>query len=499
MFELQLFFSLPTDLQVAIIQRIKDPKSMFGFLFVNKNNLSLFKTHQSTIFQYKIQNVTHYAANPLRIYKDYIINEKKSSPFVREKEENHTKLSYFVYKGYENAVASYLSHLTLRDELRHKVRHNYNLLHLAILSNNPRLVALLLAQPEARALLQESNAYREKAIHFVSKAGNSKLLDLVTQHTDFLKDDINELGNYYSPLGYFCKYCKNDDVHFLQKMIVLGARTDEQYCTNGIPFQLAIQNNKPEVAKILLGYIKEDIKNGRISGRFLLADAIKHGFIDIVKILAFECKVSVDRSRDPDYSLLRASIKLENLELINLVFELESDLYPDVSVDYSNYRGQLSKSPVLGDYLLGAMAALFERKATQNTFDIYALLIARGFHPGMTGYYSEDNVFHLLAKNITAFIGNSADSKTFAQPIIAALLKHDKGLDVQDRPNRKGKTPRQCFPNINPRTAISFEETINHIMRLDGAADLDDRIVDDIDDGKKKVPAHDADHRCTIM
>ncbi len=502
------FLNLPVESQIAVIQQINDDRTLFRLFAANRYMWSFFKDNINIIFKPRISHLTDQPVNPLSLYKGYSPNKNKARLYVQDPEENHTVLSYMVFKGYEKAGSAYLATMANRDEMRHKVRNGYNLLCLAILSCNPAMVDLILAQPEASQLIDEANAYGDKPIHIAARVGNRQILKSLVTHASFNKDYINSRGNYsYCPLTNFCKYCPNDDLDFLQDLIGYAAKVDDeptQYSSFlNDPIFLAIIHNKPKVAMVLLGYKKHDIKRYVSAPAYTLAQAIKRGYKDIVKLLALDCGVEIEPNCTPLESLLIASLSSFDLELIRIVFQIESRLYTKVARIQYERDGQVFNLPVFADYLLGAMQALISVPAGEETFEIYNLLVEFGLNTSMIWYDGGKNIFHYIATHLVTFLGKTQESIAYAEKIVSDLLHKDAMFNFRNKSDDRGVTPIQLLPDYKHQKSVTtFDEAIKDILSMAKKKETKTMENSAEEDMVEWQPVHDdADHRnqCTIM
>lgn len=503
------FLELPVECQIAIVQAIDDDITLCSFLSVNRDTFCLFQNNKNLIFQTRISN--NLTSQPIQmafaVYRDYFINQKRTAPFIKEVAEGHNTLSYLVFKGYEKAVSAYLKTMSSRDELLYKVRHDYNLVHLAILSKNPKMVDLILAQPESNEQINATNAYRDKAIHFAARTGCRFILKSIVEHVHFDKKSINEKAEHaYSPLANYCKYGDSDDVEFVQNLIRYGARinesefsnsavdSNETWCVNGIPASIAIKNSKPRIAQFLLERIKDDIKKYVVCPNHILGYAIEYGYTDIVRLLANDCRIGIDRTVSFDSSKLSNILHLADIELMQIVFKLESSLY----LSHSHQEEGEYIMPKFEDYMLTAMRSLFKISATSKTLAIYNQLIQFGFTISMTSR-DGSNVFHALARSIIPFCG-SKESSVYAQPIINDLLCKDVALNYKSRANGHNLTPMMCFENYNDcDKVISFEEELTKCTS--SIAEMQCNVITSNVSDEYRPGAHDDSNRngCNFM
>lgn len=514
--EFHNFLALPAELQIAIIQQINDDRTLFRLLAANRYMWSLFKGNVNTIFRLRVPHLTDLTNQPvtplvLQRADAYLQNKDRARPYVEEKEENHTPLSYMIFQGFEKTAAAYLSAMTKREEMRHKARHGYNLLSLAILSCNPAMVDLVLAQQEASQLLDEADAYGDKSIHIATRVGNRQILKSLVSHPSFQREFINSRGNYsYCPLANFCHYHPYDNVDFLQDLISYGAKVDDvakQYSSFiSDPIYLAVAHKKPKVAMFLLGFKKHNINRFVSSPYVILGTAIQSGYKDIVKLLALECHVEIERTVDPEKSQLIAAMHFCDLELMRIVFQIESGLYERVPVKKYQCAGHEFNLPVFADYLLGAMNVLTHEPTSKETFEMYNLLVEFGFNTSMVWHSGGANVFHYIAPNLPSFIGETEESITFAEKIIDDLLNKDSSTNFRNKVDDRGVLPVQLLPKGEYQCSTApFEERIKVLFAMarkklaeaSQAKEAGDTAIDEYE--PKRLPVHDDANRCTLF
>ncbi|STX55575.1 Ankyrin repeats (3 copies) [Legionella beliardensis] len=400
-------------------------------------------------------------------------NKDKESPYVHSSEEGHTLLSYMVYKGYERAVASYLEKMSSREELYHTARHKYNLIHLATLSNNAKMLELILAQPESQQLINQDNSYGNKPIHFAAKSGNTQLLRCLVTYEFFDKTTINAKNqDKYSPLAFYCLKGETDDTLFVKELLQYGANNDEreEECRNGLPCILALENHKPNVALYLFNFAKEQVKEKR----FVLDKALRQGYKEIALFLINECQAEIEKVNSPHNSLLRAATLYNDVELLQLIFDLEKSMYENTSKTTSGY----SLSTISG-YLLGAMEGLLTLPANRHTELTYKKLVELGFDFSMRQNYTNKSIIDFLKENIDYFT-RRGQAIAFAKPIIEDILERFKAqheFSNEDELQKYQQMEQWFMQFINNSQIYEAEEKeANLIASRDEADNMHDKM-----------------------
>lgn len=416
--DIEQFINLPPETQVKIIGLIDDDKTLMSFLSASQSIYSNYVANRNLIFSYRVHSLVteQKVMNAYKIYLDYKKCQGMKSPYVNDIKENHTPLSYMVFKGFEKAVAIYLNQMESREGLLHKVRHNYNLVHLAILSGNLDMLKLILAQPEAQHLINEADSYLAKPIHFVAKTANQNFLECLVTHPSFDKNSMNAEAQYlYTPLAYYCMYSDKDDVSFVKKMIEYGADKNEMKRINGLPCVIAIQKSKPAVGLYLCQFAKDQLNRSTVN------IAIEKGCTEIALFLMTEYKLEPKVECNFVYSLLKRAVDACDCKLMEIAFKFEKPIYDELAKEKSEYI-----LPSLNDYLLTAMESMLSNRAGEKTQAVYSKLLELGFCFTMHDSYENKNIIDVLKKNIANFTWGKEEIYGFAKPIIQDILERFK-------------------------------------------------------------------------
>lgn len=472
------FLALPLYLQMAVIREVKNDRALFRLFSANRHTWSLFKTSVHYIFDVKTSLLTDQPLTSFLFHraKIYLSRQQQNKLYIKQKEENHTALSFMVFNGFEKTARLYMDAMKDRSEMRHRAQHGFNLLMLAILSRNFAMVDLILAQPEAPQLIDEVDTDGNQAIHFAAQVGDKSILKRLVRHPAFSPELVNVNGGFrYSPVAHFCKHGASDDPDFLDALVEYGAWIGSRAsCYDGSagngflndPIYLAIVNEKPRVAlRLLLAFEKEDIRKYIQSPIFILKKAIQKGYKEVV-ISLIERGVDSTNQNVPEKSLLVSAIASGDVDLIKIAFQIESSDYEKVLFKKIYHsRGQEFYLPVFADYLLCAINALMQCPASKKTMDIYHVLMEFGFNVSMLSHYEFDNVFHRAASNLTVFMGKTEESIFCAEKIIFDLLAMDLDHSARNKPDRKGASPVQLLPCSDLQSlSESFEEKVKALF-----------------------------------
>lgn len=490
---------MKSDIQ-KVLMDAKGYDNVMNIIHNNKQALQYYRYHADELWRDKVQQelTTQVKDSALELYQLYskIFPQDGSSthqfpesnPSMTENagSENHSPLSFAVYYGWEVLAKKLIDEGA---DVMHQARHEMNLMQLAIKSDNPKMVQLILGLDEAKTLAFQKNAWGDNALHFAAELGNLRALEqFFASDIDFISH-LNDRGNHRAtPIVKACRNRKISDealVDLLKLLVAKGA--DINFHEGGTGFWDAtaycVRNKRFKSAAYLFEH------GGKVCDS-TADDLVKDGRTDLLRLLRANGQKITDkaiaeslryaRSKVSNHNESRAFLDKESNTAARVPLIFTPQQAPAFEVIFKLDLTKLKTKDQIHDAWLRTLDYAFCDCGSKTVPHQVTIAMDQLFKLDRSCLQAKDRLgrtaFHyaMVVYEI---------NPTYGQALIENLISKDWTMEVRNQKDQMGKTP---LDNLNS----SQQEMFQAFFRKHHLHTSEDEI--------KPKENHDADYECVI-